>query len=274
VSAVVAGVASAGAAPGLAAYVHGLFGVCSSGAPERRLESPVAGTALIIALEHGWRVAASEDAPLQRVGSFAGGLTVAPAVSEHDGYAHSVQLDLSPLGTAAVLGVPGAEVAGRIVAFEDLVGERAARLLAEQLAELGDWPARFAALQSWAARRIAAARPASADVAWALGRLDATGGRVRVAEVQRELGCSRRHLAARFGEDVGCSPKTYARLVRFTRARDAICHTPEPLAGIAVACGYSDQAHLTREVHAFSGATPAALRHASTPVTFLQAAAL
>lgn len=261
--------------PALAEHVLGLSGVRSVGPAHRRRERPVPGTALILALEEGWRIGAAGDAPLQRVGSFAGGLALGPAVSEHDGRVHSMQVDLSPLGTAAVLGVPGAALAGQIVALEDLVGDGAVAELCERLAELDGWPARFTVLQAWVARRVAQAPPPPPDVAWAVHRLDETGGRAPIAALQRELRCSRRHLASRFREYVGCGPKAYARLVRFDRAHSALRHGRCDLARVAADCGYSDQAHLTREVRAFAGATPATVRadaFADLAVTSVQAA--
>jgi AraC-like DNA-binding protein len=264
------GVASAPPHPALARHVQRLWGVCSTGAPERRRESPVPGTALVLSLEHGWRIGATEDAPLQPMSSFAGGLSLAPAVSEHDGRIHCLQVNLSPLGTAAVLRVPGAALAGQVVALGDLVGDRAAAQLAEQLAELDGWPERFAALQAWMARRVVAATPVPRDVAWAVGRLDAAGGRVPIAELQRELGCSPRRLTTRFREHVGCGPKAYARLVRFGLAEAALRRGEDNVARIAAACGYSDQAHLAREVRAFAGTTPGRMQAQAAPVTFLQ----
>jgi AraC-like DNA-binding protein len=75
-----------------------------------------------------------------------------------------------------------------------------------------------------------------------------------------EVGWSRRHLIARFREQVGAPPKLVARVVRFQqvlrrleRDRDAVG------AELAAACGYFDQAHLAREVRALAGLTPGEL---------------
>jgi len=205
--------------PGVAPYVTPLYGASSAGGPpQRQLELPVPGTAVIVALEHRWRIATDEHAPLRTHTSFAGGLTLTPAVSEHDGAYEVVEAILTPSGTAAVLGVPGAWLAGDVVALDAVLGAEAG-LLAERLAGLHGWTARLRAFEDWLARRVQQHRPRrTPDVAWALRRLEATGGRVAVGALQADLRCSRRHLAARFAEEVGTTPKAYAQLVRFGQA--------------------------------------------------------
>jgi AraC-like DNA-binding protein len=216
---------------------------------------------LILVLEHEWAIGSHPDAPLERLGtSFAGGISLAPAVSRHEGRVHVLQVDLTPLGTAGVLGVPGAALTGDVVGLGDLIGEREGALLAERLACASTWDARFALLQDWILRRVRDAPVPRPDVAWTAARIEATGGRVPIERLQRELGCSRRHLSSRFREAVGVGPKAYARLVRFGRAQQLLQRSTLDLAAVATACGYSDQAHLTREVRALSGATPAVLR--------------
>jgi AraC-like DNA-binding protein len=257
--------------PELAAHVGRLWGVRSAGPPEERTEPCVPGTALIISLEHDWGIGTGPDAPLRRMTSFAGGISLAPAVSRHDGRMHVMQVDLTPLGTSAVLGVPGAALAGDVVGLGDLVGDGEAARLAERLAGTAGWTMRFALLQEWLVRRVRTATPPRADVAWAVRRLDATGGRLPIDALRDELRCSRRHLSSRFKETVGVGPKAFARLVRFDRAQHLLRDPSAGLADVAAACGYSDQAHLTREVRAFSGVTPTAFRAAAlVPVTSVQ----
>jgi AraC-like DNA-binding protein len=255
----------------LAPFLRTVHGVrVRGGPPERHLELPVAGTAVILALEHPWRIAPRETAPLVRHTSFAGGLTLAPAVSEHDGAFEVVEFVLTPLGTAAVFGVPAAALASAVVALDELLGRDAERLT-ERLAGTATWAARFAVLERWLVARVAQRpQPISPDVAWALARVDATGGRVPVGTLQHELGCSRRHLATRFAQAVGTTPKAYAQLVRFGRAAERL-RAGEVPAAVAATCGYADQAHLTRHVRRFGATTPGRLRRDGLPpVTSVQ----
>ena len=82
-----------------------------------------------------------------------------------------------------------------------------------------------------------------------------SGGREPIAEIARDLGWSRRHLTEQFTRAVGVSPKTYARIVRFDRAR-ALIAAGGSLGDVALDAGYYDQAHLNRDFREFAGAAP------------------
>jgi transcriptional regulator GlxA family with amidase domain len=91
--------------------------------------------------------------------------------------------------------------------------------------------------------------------AWSL--LEAAHGDVAVQRLAEGVGWSRRHLASCFKEDIGMSPKTAARILRFERVT-ALLRTgaAASLADAAYDCGYADQAHLNRDFRAFADATP------------------
>jgi AraC-like DNA-binding protein len=84
-----------------------------------------------------------------------------------------------------------------------------------------------------------------------------SGGVVPIHRVAEEVGWSHKHLITRFREQVGLSPKTSARLVRFDRVLRAL-EQPEPYGWerIAAESGYADQPHLVREFRTFTGGTP------------------
>jgi AraC-like DNA-binding protein len=181
-----------------------------------------------------------------------------PVRVRHEGSARGVQVNLEPTALRRLTGIPGAELCERTVALEDLFGREAA-LLAERLHGLPDPAARFAALDRELLRRLGAARPhphPDVERAWSL--LRASGGRMPIEELARRLGCSRRHLARRFAQDVGASPKQAARLMRFEAARRRL-REGGGLARIAAQCGYADQAHMAREFRELAGAPPTAV---------------
>lgn len=78
-----------------------------------------------------------------------------------------------------------------------------------------------------------------------------------VAELARSLGLGERQLLRRFRRGVGYGPRTLARVARFQRFLAlAQTHRGADLAWLAVAAGYADQPHLTRECRRLSGRTP------------------
>jgi len=167
-----------------------------------------------------------------------------------------VQFDLEPPAVRALFGVPAGELAERTVGLDELLRADAARL-AERLGGAPDATARFAVLDEVLLRAAGRARPPvrpDMERAWSL--LRTSGGRVRIETLAETLGCSRRHLAKRFAEDVGVSPKTAARLIRLEAVRARLGSAP--LARLAAEHGFSDQAHLTREFRALAGVPPTA----------------
>jgi AraC-like DNA-binding protein len=169
-----------------------------------------------------------------------------------------MQVNLTPLGAARLLGATLGELANRVVALDDALG-RASRDLADRLWEAGDWAPRFALLDAWLRARLAAAAPPSADLAWAWGQLRASGGKAAVGALAASIGCSRKHLSVRFRRAFGLPPKTVAQVLRFAGAIDRLDREPPPsLAAVAAECGYSDQPHLNRDFRRFAGLTPTA----------------
>jgi AraC-like DNA-binding protein len=145
------------------------------------------------------------------------------------------------------------------VAFEDVLG-RDAELLGERLAALDTWKKRFALIESVLARLLRDGPLPSPSVVWAWRRLVETAGGIAIGSLVGEFGCTRKHLAERFREQVGVPPKTLARVLRFDRAMRALRHGNRRLAEIAAACGYYDQAHCNRDLRELGGATPVELR--------------
>jgi AraC-like DNA-binding protein len=199
--------------------------------------------------------------------SFVGPLSGKAGATESSGGARCVQVNLTPLGARRLLGTPLHELGAGVVELADVIGRDAERI-EERLADEPETAARLALVEELLRARLAAAPPARPDVAFAWRRLEETCGRVRIGALAAELGCSRKHLTARFHDQIGLAPKAAARLLRFDAAL-ALVRAGRGGAEIAARCGYADQAHLVNEFRAFSGTTPAAFAR-SPEVRFLQ----
>nr|WP_246347860.1 helix-turn-helix domain-containing protein [Brevundimonas variabilis] len=82
------------------------------------------------------------------------------------------------------------------------------------------------------------------------------------------VGLSPRQLQRRFIEQVGLSPKLYARTVRFDAVLEARRKDPSlSWTDLAHRHGYFDQAHLLRDAHAFTGLPPSSLIPEGQPMS-------
>jgi AraC-like DNA-binding protein len=257
--------------PALRRHVRGYWGYAHElPGPARQREPLSTGVVMILGLgpQLGLADRADPAQPAAWFGSFVAGLDDACAVTEHKGEMRGVQVDLSPLATRMIFRESMCSLAREVVALEDLLG-REGRVLEDRLIETGTWEERFDLVEAMLAAKLQAAEPPPPDVDWAWRRLVASRGGLRVAELATEIGCSRKHLAARFREHVGLPPKLVARMLRFRHASDCLLSARSlSLAELAATCGYYDQAHLHRDFRDFAQTTPAA--YLSERVTFVQ----
>lgn len=247
------------AAPALAPFVERYVGYRYEGyAPGRHQGLPSRHLTVVVSFDSPLRVTSMPD-PGQAPASFtalAGGLHAAPVTIGHDGNQHGVSVDLLPLGARRLLGLPAGVLASTVVDLTELWGSRAAELV-DRLAAAPTWDDRFRVLDQGLGRLLTRARPPPPEVAHAWGRLVETGGALSVGALAGEVGWSRRNLAQRFHGELGLSPKTAARVLRFERAARRLRRSPRPpLAEVAAACGYFDQAHLNRDWRQLAGCTP------------------
>ncbi|WP_295658158.1 AraC family transcriptional regulator [uncultured Nocardioides sp.] len=204
-------------------------------------------------LDVGW---AGVPASRRTRWSTVSGLHTGPAEIHYGHRQTGVQLALTPLGARTLLGLPAGVLAGEIATLDEAVP--ALSDLPDRLSACDDPSARLAMLEqrllAVLARSDASVR---ADVGHALAALTRGTGVQRTAD---EVGLSRRHLATLVRAECGVSPKELHRIARLERSRSVLvsaARTGRPsLAGVAAACGYADQAHLTREWHALAGCTP------------------
>jgi AraC-like DNA-binding protein len=256
-------------------FVTGMVGYRSEGLPvavHRGLPSPY--LTLVLTIGDPLGVLAHPD-PVQAGGSYqalVGGLHVRPALVVRPERQAGVQLNLTPLGARALLGLPASALASVDVELADLLGP-AATELTDRVRASATWPERFAVLERCLARLIRddATPPPEVREAWRV--TTACGGRIRVDDLARHVGWSPRHLTLRFRAETGLAPKEAARVVRFDRARRrlalrAVSGQPLDLAGLAAGGGWYDQAHLTRDWRAFSGLAPR--RWLSQEIGFVQ----
>jgi AraC-like DNA-binding protein len=189
--------------------------------------------------------------------AFAAGVSDRPARTEHAGRQEGVGVHLSALGACRLLGVSGAELANCCVDLSEMLGRDADELV-DRLEGVASPARRVALVQAALAGRVGLGPKPAPEVIWACQALSMAPS-VRVGDLAAEVGWSRTRLASRFSAQVGLSPKRFSRVVRFERACRLLACGSSSLAEVAVRAGYHDQAHLSRDVRALAGTTPATL---------------
>jgi AraC-like DNA-binding protein len=179
-------------------------------------------------------------------------------------HASLVGVHLKPGGAAGLLGVAAGELADTHVELEALWGRRAVELR-DRLVGAAEPAQRFRILEqtllSALSRSLSGSRSRShppgvrGEIAVALRRLEAPG--VEVGDVAREVQLSHRRFIQLFTEQVGMTPKRYARVRRLQRALSLATSRQAPTwTHLALDCGYFDQAHLCRDWVELTGFSP------------------
>ncbi|CAM01321.1 AraC family transcriptional regulator [Saccharopolyspora erythraea NRRL 2338] len=226
-----------------------------SAVPVRRREVPTGEVTII--LSFGPKIAVSDPrgGSGRELTSFVAPVDDTWAVTEYTGEQHGLEMTLTPLGASRLFGVPMDCLADPVTDVEDLLG-RTGRLLAERLADASGWTERFDLLDALLPALFERGRPPSPAAAWAWRRLRETDGRIPIATLVDDLGCSHRYLVSQFRHHVGVTPKTPARVLRCGRAIRLLEQGGHRIGDIALDCGYSDQAHLNRDFRLLTGTTP------------------
>ncbi|MEV6769319.1 helix-turn-helix domain-containing protein [Nocardia sp. NPDC051030] len=227
----------------------------SPGGLDLRVAGAAAVTVLIEFGEHGLII---DDADGQRtLGGFVAGLSQS-AMRIRSEQTACIEIRLSPIQAYSLLGIAPTDLGRGAIGLEELWGERARRLR-EQLASTRSWDERFSLTKSFLAQCERPRRTPDSEVLEGWNRIVTSGGQVKIGELAESLGWSHKRLWGRFESQIGLTPKRAAMLVRFRSAVDGLL-AGRPAADVAMDCGYSDQAHLCRDVSIFTERSPGALR--------------
>jgi len=229
--------------------------------PVRRRE--IASTAIPLILNLGPRYLIRDArAPqvLHSRGSFLAGLADGCTFVDSATESCAIQVNFAPLDAYRLFGVPMASLANATVELDDLLGAVAGELIA-RLHDVSTWDERFDLLDAFLLDRLRRAAGIVPEVEWMWAQIVQSHGRVAIGSFARATGRSHKHLISRFHEQVGLTPKTVARIVRFERVAERL----RSAAGVrwsalALDAGYYDQSHLLRDFSAFAGTTPTTYR--------------
>lgn len=163
-----------------------------------------------------------------------------------------------PPGAWAILGHPLSELTGLTTDLGAVMGTTAHEL-AERCHDAGGPVERVRRAVSWLCDRLdrsTTAPQVSPAVRHVADEVTRAYGAVRLATLREETGWSTARLAQAFLEQVGVTPKRYARIHRFRHALDLLRAPGANLSDVAVRTGYYDQPHMNAEFRDLAGLTP------------------
>ena len=160
-------------------------------------------------------------------------------------------------GARAFTRLPPCELADRIAPLDEVWG-RAAFRMEEQLHASASDDDRVRVFEAGLLAQLLA--PSRARLHRIAEEILRDGGTRPIADLAFAAGVSRQHLTRVFREEIGVTPKLYARLARF---RTALAWPGKDWAQTAADLGYFDQSHLIADFRQFAGLTPAALARRS-----------
>lgn len=223
----------------------------------RLMLPPMPGALLVVNLGAPFRIRAGADI---ETAAYADGCVVTtPTRALEFGYpipTRSVGVHVKPWGLAPFLPMPAAELCDRPVTIEQVWGRPAVAELQERLAAADGPQEMLTLLEEELMRRLCETTGLGLvrHTSWVIA---AAGGAVAIGDLSVAAGVSSTHLAQRFKELIGVTPKRLARSHRFAASVLAIDPAgPIDWADLAYGAGYFDQAHFGHEFREFTGLTP------------------
>lgn len=223
--------------------------------PPARVKYPTPEWQLVLSAGTSIRLEGPEEEVEQR--SFVAGLHDGPTRTEAVDAWAGVQVSVGPLTAYRLLGVPLHELRNHCRAFDDLAGPAVVDI-EETLRSTPDWGTRLRRADAFLEGRLSDGPTVPPEMRWAVGQLGRMRGQIPIGDLRDELQWSRKRLVARFRRFVGMPPKRYARLLRFEHTREQL-EAGRDFTETALECGFSDQAHMSREIKSFTRRTPSEL---------------
>ncbi|WP_436536129.1 helix-turn-helix domain-containing protein [Actinoplanes sp. HUAS TT8] len=243
--------------PPLNGLIDDLYYLDGTAPYARLMLPPMPGALLIVNLGEPFRIRAGTEA---ESAEYADGCVISmPTRAFEFGYpprTRSVGAHLKPWGLAPLLPMPASELCDRPVTIEQVWGRLATAELRDRLATAGGPHEMLTVLEQELMRRLHETAGLGL-VRHTSGVIAATGGAAAIGDLGVAAGVSSTHLAQRFKQLIGVTPKRLARTYRFTATVLSIDPAaPIDWSELAGGAGYFDQAHFGHEFRTFTGYTP------------------
>jgi AraC-like DNA-binding protein len=188
-------------------------------------------------------------------GSGFSGAQLAPFVIDTAEQVHVAGVEFRPGGAWPFVAAAQDEIVDTHLPLRDLWGSAVASLRERLLTATSDRD-RLALLEATLTAQLCRPLGLRCEVIAAMRAIESDPS-IRMTQLERHMCLGRRRLTRLFELQIGMTPKTYARLMRFRRVlQESHRRQFADWSAIALDCGYYDQPHLNLEFKRFSGFTP------------------
>jgi AraC-like DNA-binding protein len=166
---------------------------------------------------------------------------------------------LKPEGMIGLFQAPLANLCNDFVDAETFLGKDRTPIL-QSVREAADDQARIALMEDFLQEQLARVSPGKNYFTQAMEQIRSKEGVFTHATLEKKLRVGERQLQRMFKDNLGMSPKSYFRIMRFRHAVASVRGRREVnWLDLTHALGYTDQSHLIRDFKEFAGVTPSAL---------------
>ena len=157
------------------------------------------------------------------------------------------------------LHMPVLEIKNKVVDAELVFGNEFFSFR-EQLLEKPGPDEKFAIAETYLLGRIKNHFEVHPAIQYCISTIGNSPSQASIREITCKTGYTNKHLISLFGKYAGIGPKKYVSVLKFQQAVMLLEKTPGHInwPGLALDCGYYDQAHFINEFKRFSGFNPSA----------------
>lgn len=171
------------------------------------------------------------------------------------GYFKMVMAILTPFGIHHLLKGEEKNTYNQMIYLEDLLP--AIANIQDQIVEVEGFEAKVKIIEAFLMKCFEKSTYQVSYLDKAVGLILQNQGNIKVENLVKTCHVTERTLHRNFTEQVGFSPKEYARIIRFRSVMQYILQNPQTAwADLACQFGYTDQSHLIKDFQFFARASP------------------
>lgn len=187
---------------------------------------------------------------------FVGAMTRFTTLVTHTESVHMLGVRFLPCGLLRFIELPLHELTNQRISTDEL-NSPFNDLFTERLCELPHLQARIAFIEITLIRLLQKDRQIDSQIYEAVQRINLSNGIQSIRSITEQLCICQRHFERKFKKHTGFTPKEYSRIMKFKHAVQLLSICPaDNLLSTAIAAGYYDVPHLSKEIKTLSGNTP------------------